>query len=124
MIGVIGSIGVSINAAIIVLAGLRTDIRAVVGDREAMTVVVMDASRHIVSTTITTFCGFLPLILQGGGFWPPFAMAVAGGVLLSTVVSFYFTPPMFVLLYAGRARLRRRSRVNLRTAFGTGGSSG
>ncbi len=124
VIGVIGSIGVSINAAIIVLAGLRTDIRAVVGDREAMTVVVMDASRHIVSTTITTFCGFLPLILQGGGFWPPFAMAVAGGVLLSTVVSFYFTPPMFVLLYAGRARLRRRSRVNLRTAFGTGGSSG
>jgi multidrug efflux pump subunit AcrB len=64
--------------------------------------VVMGASRHIVSTTVTTFGGFLPLILAGGGFWPPFAMAIAGGVLLSTVVSFYFTPPMFALLMPAR----------------------
>ena len=42
--------------------------------------------------------GFLPLILAGGGFWPPFAMSVAGGVFLSTVVSFFFTPQMFALL--------------------------
>jgi hypothetical protein len=65
-----------------------------------MTRVVMDSSRHIVSTTITTVGGFLPLILAGGGFWPPFAMAVAGGVLLSSIVSFYFTPAAFRLVYA------------------------
>ena len=63
-----------------------------------MTDVVMGSSRHIISTTITTFGGFLPLILAGGGFWPPFAMSIAGGVLLSTVVSFYFTPQMFALV--------------------------
>ena len=62
--------------------------------------VIMDSSRHIVSTTITTVGGFLPLILAGGGFWPPFAMAVAGGVLLSSIVSFYFTPAAFRLVYA------------------------
>ncbi len=100
LIGVIGSIGVSINAAIIVLSALNEDPRARVGDLGAMREVVTRSSRHIVSTTITTFGGFLPLILAGGGFWPPFAMAVAGGVLLSTVVSFYFTPPMFRLLMA------------------------
>lgn len=102
IIGVIGSIGVSINAAIIILTGLRDDDAAAGGDKSAMVDVVMGSSRHIVSTTITTFGGFLPLILQGGGFWPPFAMAVAGGVLLSTILSFYFTPPLFALLYAGR----------------------
>ncbi len=42
--------------------------------------------------------GFLPLILEGGGFWPPFAMAIAGGVLLSTVVSSFFVPSAFALL--------------------------
>jgi len=99
IIGVIGSIGVSINAAIIVMTGLQKDEAAATGDRNAMVDVVMGSSRHIVSTTITTFGGFLPLILAGGGFWPPFAMAIAGGVLLSTVVSFYFTPPMFALVY-------------------------
>ncbi|MEO0545077.1 MAG: efflux RND transporter permease subunit [Pseudomonadota bacterium] len=102
IIGVIGSIGVSINAAIIIMTGLRDNEEARNGDRDAMVGVVMGSSRHIVSTTITTFGGFLPLILAGGGFWPPFAMAVAGGVLLSTIISFYFTPPMFALVYAKR----------------------
>ncbi len=102
IIGVIGSIGVSINAAIIILTGLKGDEDAAAGDREAMARVVLGSSRHIVSTTITTFGGFLPLILAGGGFWPPFAMSIAGGVLLSTVVSFYFTPPMFALVYRRR----------------------
>jgi len=67
-----------------------------------MTHVVMGSSRHIVSTTITTVGGFLPLILAVGGFWPPFVMAVAGGVALSSIVSFYFTPAAFQLLYARR----------------------
>ncbi|MEP1595174.1 MAG: efflux RND transporter permease subunit, partial [Halieaceae bacterium] len=97
LIGVIGSIGVSINAAIIIITALQLDDGAMNGGLFAIRRVVMDSSRHIVSTTITTFGGFLPLILSGGGFWPPFAMAIAGGVLLSTIVSFYLVPPMFLL---------------------------
>ncbi|MEM7428796.1 MAG: efflux RND transporter permease subunit, partial [Pseudomonadota bacterium] len=100
IIGVIGSIGVSINAAIIILTALQKNARAAIGDRQAIADTVLAQSRHIVSTTVTTFGGFLPLILAGGGFWPPFAMAIAGGVLLSTVVSFYFVPPAFLLVGA------------------------
>ncbi|MEL6313895.1 MAG: efflux RND transporter permease subunit, partial [Pseudomonadota bacterium] len=106
VIGVIGSIGVSINAAIIILSGMQENEAAKQGDREAMVDVIMGSSRHIVSTTVTTFGGFLPLILAGGGFWPPFAMSVAGGVLLSTVISFYFTPPAFALV---RRRIEKRA---------------
>jgi multidrug efflux pump subunit AcrB len=98
LIGVIGSIGVSINAAIIILTALQADADAAAGDPNAIRAVVMRQGRHIVSTTVTTFGGFLPLILGGGGFWPPFATAIAGGVLLSTVVSFWFTPPAFSLV--------------------------
>ena len=98
VIGVIGSIGVSINAAIIIMTALQQDPAALRGEVAAIRKVVLAASRHILSTTITTFGGFLPLILEGGGFWPPFAMSIAGGVLLSTVVSFYFVPPMFRLV--------------------------
>ncbi len=108
LIGVIGSIGVSINAAIIVLTALKNDTAASRGDRAAAARVVMDSSRHIVSTTVTTFGGFLPLLLAGGGFWPPFAMSIAGGVLLSTIISFYFTPPMFLLWYAAKPRNSRK----------------
>lgn len=104
IIGVIGSIGVSINAALIVLSGLQQDPRAAAGDRGAMADVVAGSARHIVSTTLTTFGGFLPLILGGGGFWPPFAMAVAGGVLLSATLAFAFTPQMFALTLPRRTR--------------------
>ncbi|WP_282127151.1 efflux RND transporter permease subunit [Roseobacter litoralis] len=110
IIGVIGSIGVSINAAIIILTGLKGNARAAMGDTDAMAQVVTGSSRHIISTTITTFGGFLPLILAGGGFWPPFAVAIAGGVLLSAVVSFYFVPPMFALIYAPRRKAQDASR--------------
>ncbi len=109
IIGVIGSIGVSVNAAIIILTGLQADPEASRGDLNAMARVVSGSSRHIISTTITTFGGFLPLILGGGAFWPPFAVAIAGGVLLSTVVSFYFTPPLFALVYSKKARKDRLS---------------
>ena len=97
IIGMIGSIGVSINAALIVLSGLQADARAQAGNRGAMADVVAASARRIVSTTVTTIGGFLPLILAGGGFWPPFAMAVAGGVALSVTLAFAFTPQMFAL---------------------------
>ena len=66
----------------------------------------MDASRHIISTTITTIGGFLPLILFGGHFWPPLAMAIAGGVAGSAVLALYMVPAMFS--HFSHKDLRRR----------------
>ena len=114
VIGVIGSIGVSINAAIIIITALQADAVAIRGDTNRIADLVMAQGRHIVSTTLTTFGGFVPLILAGGGFWPPFAMSIAGGVLLSTVVSFYFVPPAFALL-AKRGTLPSRDAAETRS---------
>ena len=109
IIGLIGSIGVSVNAALVIVTALQEDEGAAAGDPDAMACVAMASSRHIVSTTITTGGGFLPLILAGGGFWPPFAMAVAGGMLLSTVVSFYLVPPAFRLVHVRAPRPEARA---------------
>lgn len=98
IIALIGLTGVAINAAIIIVSGLQGDPRAVAGEPEAIEEGVLESSRHILSTTLTTFAGFLPLILSEGDFWPAFATAIAGGVLLSTVVSFFFVPQVFLLL--------------------------
>lgn len=98
LIGVIGSIGVSINAGIIILTALQQDPDAMQGNIDRIREIVVESSRHIISTTTTTFGGFLPLIIEGGGFWPPFAMSIAGGVLLSTIISLYFTPVAFTMI--------------------------
>lgn len=117
IIGLIGLVGVAINAAIIINASLRTDPRAIAGSPAAIRhVVTEETSRHIVSTTITTFGGFLPLILSSGGFWPPFATGIAGGVLLSTLVSFYFVPAAFLLITRRRPVERPRELSRATTA--------
>ena len=117
LIGVIGAVGVSINAAIIILTALQEDPEAARGDKDAIRDVVLRSSRHILSTTVTTFGGFLPLILAGGGFWPPFAMAIAGGVLLSTLVSFFFVPAAFSLSRRNSDDVPDSSRAPLHLAF-------
>ena len=82
---------------IIIMTALQENEGAAKGGLYAIRSVVMDSSRHIISTTVTTFGGFLPLILEGSQFWPPFAMAIGGGVLLSTIISFFAVPPLFLL---------------------------
>jgi multidrug efflux pump subunit AcrB len=42
--------------------------------------------------------GFVPLILGGGGFWPPLAVAIAGGVVGATLLAIYFIPAAYLLL--------------------------
>ncbi len=103
IIALLGLMGLAINAAIVIIAELKSDPLAVQGDAKAIISGVQRCTRHITSTTITTVGGFLPLILAGGGFWPPFAIAIAGGTVLTTMLSFLFVPAAFSLFSQRRA---------------------
>ncbi len=103
IIGLLGLVGLAINAAIVILAELKANNEAVDGGVDQIVAAVVQCSRHISSTTITTVGGFLPLIVAGGGFWPPFAIAIAGGTVLTTLVSFYFVPSAFLLFAQKKA---------------------
>jgi multidrug efflux pump subunit AcrB len=103
MIGTLGLVGLAINGAIIVLSALKGDREAAAGDLMRCREVVLDSTRHIVSTTVTTIGGFLPLILFGGTFWPPLATAIAGGVAGSAILALYLVPAIFVALLPRQA---------------------
>ena len=98
IIGSMGLMGVAINDSIVVLAALQGDTEASSGNREAVVDTVSVATRHIVSTSLTTMAGFTPLIIGGGGFWPPLAVAIAGGVCGATILALYFAPSAYLLL--------------------------
>ena len=98
IVALMGLIGLAVNAAIIILTELKANPRAMAADREAIIASVGECTRHITSTTITTVAGLLPLILGGGGFWPPFAIVLAGGTVLATILSLYFVPAAFLVL--------------------------
>lgn len=101
IVGIMGLVGVAINATIIIIAAFDDDPAARQGDMDAMLAVISGpTSRHIVSTTITTFAGLIPLMVAAGGLWPPFAQTVGFGLLLATLVSFFFTPALYRLWVA------------------------
>ncbi|MGP1275461.1 MAG: efflux RND transporter permease subunit [Caulobacterales bacterium] len=98
IVGSMGLVGLSINGTIVVLSALRNSPEALQGDPEAIRETVMDATRHILATTLTTIGGFAPLLIEGDPFWLPFASAVAGGVAGSAMLALIFAPAAFVLL--------------------------
>ena len=72
-------------------------------------------ARPIVMTTIAMVAGMLPSALAfgiGGEFRSPMAIAVIGGLILSTLLSLVFVPAVFVLILRisdGSAGLTRRA---------------
>jgi multidrug efflux pump subunit AcrB len=98
IVGTMGLIGVSINDAIVVLAALRGDPRARQGEPQAVRDVVVRSTRHVVATSLTTMAGFTPLLLSGGGFWPPLAVSIAGGVGGATILALFYVPAAYILV--------------------------
>ena len=98
ILGTVGLIGVAINDSIVVLAAIRNDPQARKGDRPAMVKVIVRSTRHVLTTTITTVAGFIPLLLDGGELWPPLAICITGGVGGATLLALFFVPCAYLLL--------------------------
>ena len=100
-----GLVGLAINDSIVVLAALGDDELASAGDRDAICRVVHRSTPHVLATSVTTVAGFTPLILAGGGFWPPLAVTIAGGVGGATLLALYFVPAVWAFLRRRPAKL-------------------
>lgn len=110
ILGTLGLIGVSFNAAIILLAAILANPRAAAGDRDAIAEATMACTRHILATTATTIGGFLPLLLfVGGDFWPSLAIVFVGGIAGSTLVALLFIPGAYILVTELKQRVRGTS---------------
>lgn len=98
ILGTLGLVGLAINDSIVVLAALRENPAACQGDPHATEVVVMHATRHVIATTLTTITGFIPLMLDETGFWPPLAISIAGGLGGATILALYYIPAAHILM--------------------------
>ena len=98
IIGALGLLGIAINGTIVVLTQLSSSKASMDDDVEVQREIVVDATRHIVATTLTTMGGFVPLILAGDLFWLPLATAIACGVFGSAILALYFVPAVFRLM--------------------------
>lgn len=104
IIGTVGLIGVAINDSIVVMAAIQQHPVARTGNKPAIRQVVLDSTRHVLATTLTTAIGFVPLLLGGGEFWPPLAVAIAGGVIGATLLALYLIPAAYLIIIRGKTR--------------------
>ena len=102
IVGTMGLVGIAINGAIIVLSAFNDNPGASQGDRKAIQDVVVKATRHVLTTTITTMVGFVPLLADGDPFWAPLAIAIAGGIGGSPILALYFVPAAYILFCGQR----------------------
>jgi multidrug efflux pump subunit AcrB len=98
IVGSLGLFGIAINSSIVVLSLLQANEDALADDVIAQREVVVDATRHIIATTLTTMAGFVPILMTGDTFWLPLAAGIAGGVGGSALIGLYFTPAVFRIM--------------------------
>lgn len=97
--GTFGLIGIALNDSIVVVAAIRANPRAAAGEIDGIVEAIVDTTRHVISTTLTTIGGFLPLIvIVGGDFWPSMSIVLAGGIAGATVMALVFIPACYRLL--------------------------
>ena len=94
-IGAIGLIGLSINDSIIVLSHIKERARKSLMTKSDLIEVVIRSTRHIITTSLTTLGGFVPLIFASI-FFRPLAWAMSVGVLGATLTALLYIPAMYI----------------------------
>jgi multidrug efflux pump subunit AcrB len=61
-----------------------------------LTDVVMRSTRHIITTSVTTVGGFLPLLLSSI-FFKPLAWAMTVGVIGATIIALLYIPSLYII---------------------------
>ncbi|TBN38009.1 efflux RND transporter permease subunit [Paracoccus subflavus] len=108
VIGFLMLMGIVTKNSIMLVEFALSAIEAGTTKREAILDAVHKRARPIVMTTIAMSAGMIPSALatgEGGEFRAPMAIAVIGGLLLSTVLSLLFVPSLFSVIHGGQDRL-------------------
>ncbi len=112
--GVVALAGVVVNSSLVLVHYINTRREAGMALRDAVREAGVMRFRPIVLTSITTFVGLSPLLLEksmGAQFLIPMAASLGFGVIFATVISLFLVPCGYVMLddLSGLFRRRRRT---------------
>ncbi len=110
VIGFLMLMGIVTKNAIMLVEFAFEAMKSGIDKNEAMLDAGHKRARPIIMTTIAMTAGMVPSALalgEGGEFRAPMAIAVIGGLLLSTVLSLLFVPSMFSMIDGLKTRIRR-----------------
>lgn len=96
MIGVVALTGIVVNNSIVMVESMNDHRKSGASVAEAAAQGASDRLRPILSTTLTTIVGLLPLALSDP-MWMPLCMAIVLGLSFATVTGQILTPCLYVL---------------------------
>lgn len=99
MVGVIALIGIVVNDTIIMIETMNAHRANGLSVREAASRGAADRLRPIVTTSITTIAGLVPLAISQE-MWLPLSTTVIGGLTVSTFLALLIVPCLFLMLTA------------------------
>ncbi len=104
LIGAVMLVGIVVNNAIVLIDTINRYRRGGLAKREAVVRAGHARLRPILMTTATTVLGLLPMAItfgQGAELRSPLAITVAGGLLLSTLLTLVVVPAAYMLVPSG-----------------------
>jgi multidrug efflux pump subunit AcrB len=96
LVGIVGLAGLAINDSIVVLSHLNEDAGTSKISKHKLIETTIRSTRHIVTTSLTTMGGLLPLLFDK--FFETLAWAMCFGVMGSALLALLLIPSMFCFL--------------------------
>jgi multidrug efflux pump len=102
MLGAIALTGMIMRNSLILVDQIDQDLREGRAPRDAIVNATVRRSRPIALTALAAILAMIPLARSA--FWGPMAVAIMGGLLVATLLTLFFEPTLYSLLY----RVKRR----------------
>ena len=96
MVGVIALVGIVVNDTIIMVETMNQHIANGLSVREAASRGAADRLRPIVTTSVTTIVGLVPLAISQE-MWLPLSTTIIGGLIVVTFLALLIVPCLFLL---------------------------
>ena len=97
-VGLTSLMGIVVNNSIILVDSANQLVRKGLSLREAIASAARMRLTPIVLTTLTTIGGLLPLTMKNSSMWTPLGLVIIGGMLISTVVTLFIVPALYLLI--------------------------
>jgi multidrug efflux pump subunit AcrB len=97
-VGLTSLMGIVVNNSIILVDTANQLVEKGDSIRAAIVSAAQTRFTPIVLTTLTTIGGLLPLTLKNSSLWTPLGLVIIGGMLISTVVTLFIVPVLYLLI--------------------------
>jgi len=97
-VGLTSLMGIVVNNSIILVDTANQLVEKGQGIRDAIANAAQTRLTPIVLTTLTTIGGLLPLTMKNSSMWTPLGLVIIGGMLVSTVVTLFIVPALYLLI--------------------------